>query len=576
MIDSSSNPLLISAGITTSITCAISGYALYELLSVGPEETDTARIINPQLRRQPISSNIVPNVSAPQSWSVRPGKRPEFMPITSNTPSTEVAVAQTLISLWKNGKLPLHLAPLVQQVESGIDEFQAKGYLEAARIQATQQDYAKALKYLKEIPSETSVHPQAQLKIAEYTEKQTLQATAWMRKANALAQLKNFSGARIYLKQVPDTTPVYPTAQNKMTEYAQTQNVQANFWFEEASKLANQGKLSDAITYLKRIPLGTSIYTVAQNKITEYSQKSQLKAANPQPTPVIVTPAKPPKPTTAIVSKPPKPETQTTTPTPTPQPTSATEVTPSVTPSAVATPNPTSATEVTPSAVATPNPTSATEVTPSAVATPNPTSATEVTPSAVATPNPTSATEVTPSVTPSAVATPNPTSATEVTPSSPPSPPSPSQSATSRAASVTTATPEISVESVNPTPERGENSIVQPQSSTDSSNPQISNSPTVQTPARVSTSVQPRPQIRPETLQTPTFIRKQNLPSSPKVEQPSIVSPATSSLKNNLKQEQPNAITPVNPASSVAPQLKKAPSDTDPIWNSESFTDNTR
>ncbi|MGB5896926.1 MAG: tetratricopeptide repeat protein, partial [Geitlerinemataceae cyanobacterium] len=330
MLDLSSNPLFVSAGITTSITCAISGYALYELLSVGPEETETARVINPQLRRQPISANIVPNVSAPENWSVRPGKRPDFMPIASNTLSPEGAVAHTLIALWKQGKLPQHLAPLMQQAESGIDEFQAKGYLEAARIQATQQDYAKALKYLKQISTEVSVHPQAQAKIAEYTEKQTLQAKAWMQKANALAKLKDFSGARIYLKQVPDNTPVYPVAQNKMNEYAQTQNVQANFWFKEASKLASQGKLSAAITYLQRIPLGTSIYTVAQNKITEYSQKQSLKAATPKPKAAVTTPTpKVATPATPAVAKPPKPATPTVTPTP--SPTVATPATPDVT-----------------------------------------------------------------------------------------------------------------------------------------------------------------------------------------------------------------------------------------------------
>ncbi|MGB7274727.1 MAG: hypothetical protein WBC69_15625 [Geitlerinemataceae cyanobacterium] len=549
MLDLSSNPLFVSAGITTSITCAISGYALYELLSVGPEETETARVINPQLRRQPISANIVPNVSAPENWSVRPGKRPDFMPIASNTLSPEGAVAHTLIALWKQGKLPQHLAPLMQQAESGIDEFQAKGYLEAARIQATQQDYAKALKYLKQISTEVSVHPQAQAKIAEYTEKQTLQAKAWMQKANALAKLKDFSGARIYLKQVPDNTPVYPVAQNKMNEYAQTQNVQANFWFKEASKLASQGKLSAAITYLQRIPLGTSIYTVAQNKITEYSQKQSLKAATPKPKAAVTTPTpKVATPATPAVAKPPKPATPTVTPTP--SPTVATPATPDVT-----TPNPTVATPATPD-VTTPNPTVATPATPD-VTTPNPTVATPATPgqtAAVVTPEPSAQTLES-----------NPTGVT-----------SPSESATQpaatipnpRAATVTTANPQTPTESVNRTPVEVTNSIVQPSSPTYYSNPQ-----TVQTPARVPTSVQPRPQIRPQTLQTPTFIPTRDLKSSSKEEKSQTVTPATSTPSRNLRSGTPKVMTPVNPASSETLQLKKAPSDSDSVWNWESFTD---
>ncbi|MGB7058524.1 MAG: hypothetical protein WBD58_12530 [Geitlerinemataceae cyanobacterium] len=534
MLDLSSNPLFVSAGITTSITCAISGYALYELLSVGPEETETARVINPQLRRQPISANIVPNVSAPENWSVRPGKRPDFMPIASNTLSPEGAVAHTLIALWKQGKLPQHLAPLMQQAESGIDEFQAKGYLEAARIQATQQDYAKALKYLKQISTEVSVHPQAQAKIAEYTEKQTLQAKAWMQKANALAKLKDFSGARIYLKQVPDNTPVYPVAQNKMNEYAQTQNVQANFWFKEASKLASQGKLSAAITYLQRIPLGTSIYTVAQNKITEYSQKQSLKAATPKPKAAVTTPTpKVATPATPAVAKPPKPATPTVTPTP--SPTVATPATPDVT-----TPNPTVATPATPD-VTTPNPTVATPATPgqtAAVVTPEPSAQTLES-------NPTGVTSPSESATQPAATIPNP-----------------------RAATVTTANPQTPTESVNRTPVEVTNSIVQPSSPTYYSNPQ-----TVQTPARVPTSVQPRPQIRPQTLQTPTFIPTRDLKSSSKEEKSQTVTPATSTPSRNLRSGTPKVMTPVNPASSETLQLKKAPSDSDSVWNWESFTD---
>jgi chaperonin cofactor prefoldin len=576
MLDPSSNPLLISAGITTSITCAISGYALYELLNVGPEDTETARVINPQLHRQPISAHIVPNVSAPQSWSVRPGQRPDFMPIASNTPSPEGAVAQTLLVLWKQGKLPQNLAPLMQQVESGIDEFQAKGYLEAARIQATQQDYAKALKYLKQISTDASVHPQAQVKIAEYTEKQTLQATAWMRKANALAQLKDFSGARIYLKQVPDSTPVYPVAQNKMTEYAQTQNVQANLWFEEASKLAGQGKLSEAITSLKRIPLGTSIYTIAQSKITEYSQKQDLKAATPKPTTAIATPAKPPKPETpgtpSAVAKPVKPVTPVTTPTP------AVVATPA-TPSAVAKPvKPvTPVTTPTPTAVATPG-------TPSAVAKPTKpvtpvTTPTPGTPLAEATPNQTTVANprVTPPVTsphpPSVVVTPVPPSAQTLDTH-------PSESVTSpvetlpnpRAASVIPVNPQIpTARDLQPSVGE-ESSIAQPPLSMSDSNPQPSNSQTVPTPVQVPTTHPPRPQIRPETLQTPTFIPKPKLQTAPNVEPSQTVSPLTSTQKNNLKPKNTTERIPANPGSLPTVKLKQAPSDADAIWNSDSFT----
>ncbi|HIK52886.1 MAG TPA: hypothetical protein IGS17_18470 [Oscillatoriales cyanobacterium M59_W2019_021] len=504
MLDPSANPLLVSAGITTSLTCAISGYALYELLSVGPEPTDTARAVNPQLRRQPIIAKIVPDVSAPESWTVRPGQRPDFLPLAEKQIIPEGAIAESLILMWKQGKLPEHLAPLIAKVEAEIDEFEAKSYLEAARIQATQEDYAKALNYLKKIPHQTSSHSQAQVKIAEYTEQQTLQAKAWMRKANALAQLKDFSGARIYLKQVPETNPVYPSAQNKMAEYAQTQNVQANFWFEEATKLASQGKLSDAISYLKRIPMGTSIYTVAQTKMAEYSQKQNLNAAMSKPVTTATTPTQPPKPKTPAV-------------TPTP---AATVANPMVTPN--------------PTAIVAP-------AKPEKPETP------------AVTPNPTAMTEI---LEQPSVETPLPNSGT---PAIAPNP---------RAAAVSPVNP------IDPAPVTVDNSIAP--------NPQ-----NLQTPAPVLSNGQP-PQIRPEALQAPTFIPSRDASGAIKTEKDTktTATPATSIPKIQVK---PKAATPANALpnanlksgtpkplmlenSTVTPKLKRAPSDTNEVWNAEPFT----
>lgn len=570
MIDPSANPLLVSAGITTSLTCAISGYALYELLSVGPEPTDTARVVNPQLRRQPIVAKIVPDVSEPESWTVRPGQRPNFLPLAQNEVIPEGAIAESLILMWKQGKLPEHLAPLMAKVEAGIDEFEAKSYLEAARIQATQEDYAKALNYLKKIPPKTSSHSQAQVKIAEYTEQQTLQAKAWMRKANTLAQLKDFSGARIYLKQVPETNPVYPTAQNKMAEYAQTQNVQANFWFEEATKLASQGKLSGAISYLKRIPMGTSIYTAAQTKIAEYSQKQNLNATTPKPVTTATIPTKPPKPKTPAVTPTPAATAANSTVTPTPAPSAQ----PQQPETPTATPTPAS-TAVHPTVTPTPNPTAI--VVP---AKPEKPETPAVTPKPAATAvNPTVAN---PTVTP----TPNPTAI--VAPVQPETPETPAVAEIPGQPSVETPLPNSDRSATAPNPRAAAVSPVNPSHSAASTNstPGVEksiapNPQNLQTPAPVPSNAQP-PQIRPEALPAPTFIPSRDANGAVKADkdkQPTAI-PATSTPntpvkpKANLKSSTPKPLMPGN--STVTPKLKRAPSDANDVWNAEPFTQSDR
>jgi tetratricopeptide (TPR) repeat protein len=279
-----SNPLLISAGITTSLAFLVSGYGLYELLAIDSSEPQPDRATDRQSTPEP--SAIAPNTAAPEPLTLgsETGNRAQLA-TWSGRSSAAVPASRLALMLIASSDWQTPIAPVVQHLGSQVDELAAKGFLQAAFTQAEQGDFVAAIRFLKQIPVDAPSYDRAQIKIAEYKQKEAIQAEAQLRRADALANIKDYSRARVYLKQVPEESSTYEVAKAKMTEFATQEDIQAYAWFREANVLAAQGKLVRAIECLKRIPLGTSAYTQAQEKIAQYSPKlSESAKIAQQPT----------------------------------------------------------------------------------------------------------------------------------------------------------------------------------------------------------------------------------------------------------------------------------------------------
>jgi tetratricopeptide (TPR) repeat protein len=276
-----SNPLLISAGITTSLAFAISGYGLYELLAIDSEEPQPDRAASRQSTPEPTA--IAPNTAAPEPLTLgsETGNRAQLATWNGRS-SAAVPASRLALMLMANSDWQTPIAPIAQHVGSQVDELTAKGFLQAAFTQAEQGDFVAAIRLLKQIPADAPSYDRAQIKIAEYKQNEAIQAEAQLRRADALANIKDYSRARVYLKQVPEESSTYEVAKAKMTEFATQEDIQAYAWFREANVLAAQGKLAGAIECLKRIPLGTSAYTQAQEKIAQYSPKASQSATTAQ------------------------------------------------------------------------------------------------------------------------------------------------------------------------------------------------------------------------------------------------------------------------------------------------------
>lgn len=98
--------------------------------------------------------------------------------------------------------------------------------LQAAYSQAENKDFTTALKYLKQIPPETQIGQKVQEKLFEYSRKQNIRANYFLQKAYDYAEKKNFKDALKSLKQIPQETPVYTKAQVKIAEYTQKLRLQ--------------------------------------------------------------------------------------------------------------------------------------------------------------------------------------------------------------------------------------------------------------------------------------------------------------------------------------------------------------
>lgn len=123
-------------------------------------------------------------------------------------------------SYWQH-KLELLAEQAKPQVEA-----ESQHLLKQAYKLAAVKDFAGALTILKKIPPETDTGSKIQPKLKEYSHKQQIKAEHLLQQAYQRAAERDFKGALKYLSQVPEDTSTYETAQAKIAEYARKQTFQ--------------------------------------------------------------------------------------------------------------------------------------------------------------------------------------------------------------------------------------------------------------------------------------------------------------------------------------------------------------
>jgi serine/threonine protein kinase len=114
--------------------------------------------------------------------------------------------------------------PLVQQAQKQI-ETKAYQLIKQAFEQAENRQFTKALEYLQQIPPESQIYNQVELKLVEYREKQDIRAHYHLQQAFNRAEKRDFLGAIEFLRQIPNQSSVGEVAQAKITQYSQYQKI---------------------------------------------------------------------------------------------------------------------------------------------------------------------------------------------------------------------------------------------------------------------------------------------------------------------------------------------------------------
>ncbi len=122
------------------------------------------------------------------------------------------------IAFWQQ-----KIQPFVEQAKPQV-EVEAQRLLQKAYKQAALKNFTGALAFLEQIPRETPTGAKIQPKLAEYTQKQQIKADYLLQKAYTLALKRDFSSALKHLYQIPQETPTYQKAQIKIAEYSQKQH----------------------------------------------------------------------------------------------------------------------------------------------------------------------------------------------------------------------------------------------------------------------------------------------------------------------------------------------------------------
>ncbi|MEH2415621.1 serine/threonine-protein kinase [Nostoc sp.] len=113
---------------------------------------------------------------------------------------------------------------LVQQASVNI-EAQTEDLLAKAYESAREKDFSTALQYLRQIPQESHAGTLVQEKLAEYNRKRQIRAAYFLQKAYKQASIGDFDRAVKLLRNIPNDTLVYAQAQVKLNEYTQKQRL---------------------------------------------------------------------------------------------------------------------------------------------------------------------------------------------------------------------------------------------------------------------------------------------------------------------------------------------------------------
>jgi serine/threonine protein kinase/sRNA-binding regulator protein Hfq len=237
------SPLFTGMKVGLAANSLLMGFGVYSLVNTSPAYSETETLSQATKEYQagdlqeaitlvksiPSHSNVYPEAQATieewqEQWQVAAQQYQIALAASYESRWSDVldAVRQIPDILYWRSKTDKLVQQAYINIEAQTQDLLAKAY-ESANIK----DFSKALQYLRQIPKESSAGAIVQDKLAEYNRKRQIRAAYFLNKAYHQASIGNFDRAVKLLKNIPKDTLVYAEAEVKLNEYTRKQRVLA-------------------------------------------------------------------------------------------------------------------------------------------------------------------------------------------------------------------------------------------------------------------------------------------------------------------------------------------------------------
>jgi len=174
-------------------------------------------------------------------------------------------------------------SPIYPEAQIKIEEWQQEWQKAGSQIATAEAAYkdkkwSDVIDSVSELPDILYWRVKGEKLIEEARTNLETEANDLLAKAYAKAGEKDFSAALDYMRQIPEHTSAGLVVHDKLAEYAEKQQVRSVHLLQQAYNYAGRGNFTQALIYLHQIPKGSTVYSVAQEKLIEYTEKQAIQA----------------------------------------------------------------------------------------------------------------------------------------------------------------------------------------------------------------------------------------------------------------------------------------------------------
>jgi serine/threonine protein kinase len=168
------------------------------------------------------------------------------------------------------------------EAQATIEEWQEQWQIAAQQYQIAQtafneSKWSDVLDAVAKIPNILYWQSKTDKLVQQASVNLEVQTQDLLAKAYESAEIKDFSAALQYLRQIPKESRAGALVQDKLAEYNRKRQIRAAYFLQKAYKQAFVGDFDQAIKFLQNIPNDTLVYAQAQVKLNEYTQKQRLR-----------------------------------------------------------------------------------------------------------------------------------------------------------------------------------------------------------------------------------------------------------------------------------------------------------